>query len=462
MNIRNKLILLFVSIVALIVVASSIAVYFFSADYRQDEFYTRLTMKAKSVARLAIEVKEVTHDVLMKIEADNPMNLTMEEVRVYDSKNEILYTSDEHNFIAIDQQLLDEVRKKGEVRFTRGEYECLGYLFTDQFGSFVVIVAAVDIYGINKLSNLRTILLIVFGASIFIILFSGFFYVGRMLQPISRVISEVDDISATSLHRRVQTGNGKDEMSKLSNTFNSMLERLEQAFTTQKHFISNASHEIRNPLTAILGQIDVSLLNERSTAEYVKVLQSVREDITNLKNVSNRLLLLAQASMEDVEKRFTVLRLDQLLWDSRTELNKLHPEYSISIEMDTSIDDESRLNVNGDEQLLKAAIINVLDNGCKYSVNNKVSVLLKSSEGKTMLEFKDHGIGIPEDDLPHLFEPFYRGKNTDSYKGNGIGLSLVYRIVKSHLGDISIQSQVNQGTVITILLPINVHHAHAQ
>jgi signal transduction histidine kinase len=457
MNIRNKLIFLFVSIVALILVASSVAVYYFSANYREDEFYTRLTSKAKAVARLTVEVEEVTHEVLKKIETDNPMNLTMEEVRVYDEKNNILYTSDQENFIEIDNKLLDQVRAKQEVRFRRGDYECLGYLYTDRFGHFVVIVAAVDIYGLQKLSNLRTILFVVFGVSILLIFISGYFYVSRMLQPIAKVIREVDDISATSLHRRVDVGNGKDEMSKLSSTFNSMLERLEQAFTTQKNFIANASHEIRNPLTAILGQIDVSLLNERSTSEYIKVLQSLREDITNLKTVSNRLLLLAQASMEDVEKRFTVLRLDQLLWDSRTELNKLHPEYSISIEMDSSIDDESRLNVNGDEQLLKAAIINVLDNGCKYSASNKVSVLLKSDGGKTMLEFKDHGIGIPEEDLPHLFEPFYRGKNTENFKGNGIGLSLVYRIVKSHFGDIRIRSQINQGTVLTILLPITSH-----
>lgn len=457
MNIRNKLIVLFVSIVALILVTSSVAVYYFSADYRKDEFYSRLLSKAKAVARLAIEVKEVTHEVLVKIENDNPMNLTMEEVRVYDKDNKILYTSDEDNFIVIDKRLLQEVREKGEVRFTRGEYECLGYLFTDEFGHFVVIVAAVDIYGIQKMSNLRTILLVVFGGAIFIILLAGYFYVGRMLQPISKVIREVDDISVTSLHRRVNAGNGKDEMSKLSSTFNNMLERLEQAFTTQKNFIANASHEIRNPLTAILGQIDVSLLNERSSTEYIKVLQSLREDITNLKNVSNRLLLLAQASVEDVEKRFTTLRLDQLLWDSRAELNKQHPEYSISIDVDSSIDDESKMNVNGDEQLLKAAIINVLDNGCKYSVNNNVSVLLKSQAGKAILQFKDHGIGIPEEDLPHLFEPFYRGSNTDSYKGNGIGLSLVYRIVKSHFGDIRIQSQVNSGTVLTILLPTTTH-----
>lgn len=454
MNIRNKLLLLFVSIVAVILSATSLAVYFFSADYRRDEFYTRLRSKAQNVARLAIEVEEITHKVLLKIEADNPMSLSREEVGVYNSNNVALYTSDEQTVVEIDRKLLDDVRKKKEIRFSKGEYECMGYLYTDRFGEFVVIIAAVDIYGYTKMSNLRTILLVVFGAAIFITFISGYFYVSRVLQPISKVIREVDDISATSLHRRVEAGNGKDEMSQLSSTFNKMLERIETAFTTQKNFIANASHEIRNPLTAILGQIDVTLLNERSAAEYTKVLQSLREDITNMKTVSNRLLLLAQASVEDVEKRFTVLRLDELLWDSRVELNKLHPAYSISIEMDETIDDESKLVVNGDEQLLKAAITNVLDNGCKYSVNNKVSVLLKSNGRKAILEFKDHGIGIPDEDLPHLFEPFYRGHNTENYKGNGIGLSLVYRIIKSHFGDIRIQSQVNKGTVLTILLPV--------
>lgn len=457
MNIRNKLILLFVSIVALILVATSIAVYFFSADYRRDEFYTRLQNKAKATAHLVIEVEEVTPELLRKIEADNPMNLTHEEIRVYDHANEIIYSSDLEDFISIDDKLIDLVRQQREVRFQKGDYECLGILYTDRFGDFVVIVGGQDIYGITKLSNLRTILFVVSGAAIIIILFSGYFYVGRALQPIAKVISEVDDISATSLHRRVNAGNGKDELSKLSSTFNNMLERLESAFATQKNFIANASHEIRNPLTAILGQIDVSLLNERSAAEYQKVLQSIREDINNLKNVSNRLLLLAQASMENVEQRFTGVRLDQLLWDAKSELTKLHPEYSISIEMDGSLDDESKLKVNGDEQLLKAAIVNVMDNGCKYTPNHKVAVSFRSSEGNSVLEFVDNGIGIPKEDLPHLFEPFYRGKNAENFKGNGIGLSLVYRIVKSHKGDIRINSETGVGTTITIQLPVSLH-----
>ncbi len=453
MNIRNKLILRFVSIVALILVASSIAVYFFSANNREEEFYKRLENKARITARLLIEVDEVTADILKKIEKDNPMNLPDEELKIYDFQNKVLYTSDKEEFVKIDSAMLDKVRLEKTVRFTTGRYECLGFLYSDRYGHFVVIVGAVDTHGIQKLSNLRTILLIVFGIAIFIILISGYLYVSKALLPISKVINEVDDISATSLHRRLDEGAGHDELSKLAKTFNKMLERLESAFKIQKTFIANASHEIRNPLTSILGQIDVSLLSPRSVDEYQNVLKSLREDITNLKTVSNRLLLLAQASTEDVEKRFSVLRLDQLLWDAKAELGKTHPHYKIIVDLDSVIDDESKLKVNGDELLLKGAIVNILDNGCKYSPDNRVVARLSSFDRKMMIEFRDNGIGISEDDIPNLAEPFYRGKNAQTYRGNGIGLSLADRVIKSHMGYLQIDSQLNKGTSVSIFLP---------
>ncbi len=261
MNIRNRLIILFVSIVALILLATSVSVYFFSANNRHEEFYKRLENKARNTARLLIEVDEVTPEVLKRIEKDNPVSLPEEEIKIYDFHNRVLFSSDKEEFIRVDTALLDKVRLETEVRFNTGQYECLGFLFTDRYGHFVVITGAVDIYGQQKLANLRTIFFIVFGVAIIIILIAGYMYVGNALSPISKVISEVDDISATSLHRRLNVGKGKDEFSKLAITFNSMLSRLDQAFASQKTFIANASHELRNPLTAILGQIEVSLLS---------------------------------------------------------------------------------------------------------------------------------------------------------------------------------------------------------
>ncbi len=456
MSIRNKLILLFVSIVALILTGTSVAVYFFSAYNREEEFYKRLENKARITAKLLIEVDEVTPEVLKRIEKDNPTSLPNEEIKIYDGRNNVLYTSDKEEFLKILPSTLNQVRARHVVRFRQDEYECLAFLYADRFGEFVVVAGAIDQYGNQKLANLRTILLVVAGIAILIILVSGYFYVSKALQPIAKVIHEVDDISATSLHRRLEEGDSHDEFSKLARTFNQMLARLEQAFATQKTFISNASHELRNPMTAILGQIDVSLLNTRSAEEYQSVLRSIREDISNLITVSNRLLLLAQASAEDVEKRFTLVRLDQLLWDAKEELVKTHPDYQIEIDMEPSVDDEGKLEVQGDEQLLKGAIINILDNGCKYSPDHRVWVRIGSSGKRTVLNFRDMGIGISPEDLPYLFEPFYRGKNAQTFKGNGIGLSLAYRVIKSHLGDIDVETAVNKGTRIMVSLPRSI------
>jgi signal transduction histidine kinase len=462
MNIRNKLIILFISIVALISIVTSLAIYFFSSDYRQDEFYRRLESKGRITAKLLIEFEEVDNELLKKIEKDNPINLYKEKMIIYDVHNTILYSSDEEGVIKVSKEILDKAKLEGLVRFTQTEYEAVGFLYTDKYDRFVVIVAAIDIYGLTALKDLRTIMFVVFVASIIIILISGYFYVGNALKPIARVIYEVDDISDTSLYRRVDEGNGRDEISRLAKTFNSMLGRLETAFTAQKLFIANASHELRNPLTAILGQIDVCLLKERPTQEYQNVLKSLREDITNFNIVSNRLLLLTQASLDNSENGFTMHRSDQLLWEAKSELSKLHSDYVINIELDSNIDDDAKLNVLADEQLLKGAFVNIMDNACKYSDNHKVEVsLMPGADNTIILKFQDAGMGIADDDRLHIFEPFFRGKNSKNFKGNGIGLSLVYRIIKSHKGQIEIDSSVGHGTNVTITLPIAIQFINA-
>lgn len=454
MNIRKKLIFLFVSIVALIFVGSSVSIYFFSADYREDDFYRRMENKARITARLLIEVDEVTEELLRRIEEDNPISLSNEKIIIYDFQNSVLYSSDDEGQIVVDADLLDRIRVDGSVRFTQDEFEALGFLYSDRFDRVVVIVAATDIYGLNKLKNLRAILLIVFAAGVIIIFISAAFYVGKALEPIKKVIREVDDISAGSLHRRVDEGNGNDEISNLARTFNNMLARLETAFVAQKQFIANASHELRNPLTAMLGQIDVTLISKRDATEYELVLSSLKEDIVNLKNVSNRLLLLAQASVEDTNRRMTPQRADQLLWEAKAELDKLQLKYNIVIEMDPGIADDDRLMVLADEQLLKGAFVNVMDNACKYSANRRVHIRVQPHGNVIRLQFTDDGIGIPPEDLPHIFEPFYRGRNVNTVKGTGIGLSLVSRIVKAHGGAMEVTSRPEHGTSVLIVLPI--------
>ncbi|MBU1717661.1 MAG: HAMP domain-containing protein, partial [Bacteroidetes bacterium] len=394
MQIRQKLTYQFIVFVAIILFLSSIAIYYFSASYRRDDFYTRMQSKATNTAKLLIEIEEVDSTLLRKMEKDNPVSMPEETIIIYDYKNDILYSSDEENSMNISSEMLDSIRLEKEKKYKTGTKEVLGFLFVDKYDRFVVIISAVDIYGLKKLKNLRTVLAIVFGISIILVYFAGWMYAGRALRPISKVIKQVDNITITSLNLRLDEGNTKDEIAKLSGTFNSMLQRLESAFKMQKEFISNASHELRTPLTTITGQLEVVLLKERSSDEYKQTVVSVLEDMNHLNTISNRLLLLAQASSETAEAAFSPIRIDDIVWQVQSEIQKRNPGYQIGVSIDMSIDDERMLTILGNEQLIKTAITNLVDNGCKYSSDNRVEVGISVSDDKMTLDFRDRGIGI--------------------------------------------------------------------
>ncbi len=454
MQIRQRLTYQFILVVALILFLSSLAIYYFSADYRKEDFYTRLFNKATSTAKLLIELEEVDVSLLRKIETDNPTSLPDEKILIFDEHEELLYSSDKENVLRITPAMLGKIREGDELRYVQDKYEVLGFLFSDKSDHFVVLAAAIDIYGLKKLKNLRTVLLTVFGVSIILVFLSGWIYAGRALQPISKVIDQVDDITITSLNLRVAEGSENDEISKLARTFNNMLGRLETAFKMQRTFIANASHELRTPLTTITGQLEVTLMNERSKEEYKHIMISVLEDIQNLNNVSNRLLLLAQASSEAMATDFKAVRIDDMIWQVVSDIRRRNPDYKIQVSLDPGFRDENQLTITGNEFLMRTAFINVIDNGCKYAPDHQVFVSITPRRHQIILKFKDEGIGIDPQDLAHIFEPFYRGKNAIATKGHGIGLSLVERIIKLHEGTIEISSVPQKGTVLTMTMPL--------
>ena len=453
MNIRNRLTLRFILMVVFILLMASFLIYIFSADYREEAFYDRLQSKANITAKLLIEVEEIDSDLLTKIEKDNPASLPNEKIIIFDFKNDILFSTDDNKIIAIDNALLDRIRLEDEVRFKQDDFEVLGFLFKGQYDRFAVVAAATDIYGYNKLKNLRTILFTVFVISMFLVSVSGWIFAGKALQPISKVIHKVDEISISSLDLRVDEGNGQDEIAHMAKTFNKMLTRLEDSFKLQKNFIASASHELRTPLTVIRGQLEVALLSTRTEDEYRNVFHSVLDDIKNLSHLSNRLLLLAQTSSVGFKLNRVKLRLDEVIWQTRDELLKNNPKFAVHIDIDQNLDEESKLTIKGDEQLIKVALANIVENGCKYSPDHFINITMSSSPKAVKVVFKDNGIGIPPQDLPNIFEPFYRAGNTGSIKGHGIGLSVVNRIVMQHKGQINISSYEGKGTTITIHFP---------
>lgn len=454
MEIRKKLLYQFIGIVAMILIFTSFSVYFSFSESRKQEFYERLGSKARMVAQMLIDIDEIDVELLKRIEKNNPVSLPNEKIVIFDYQDNIVYSTDENDFLIITPDMINEVRLKEEVRLKQNTHEILGQFYAGKYDRYVVFSAAQDIYGIGKLQRLRIILLVVFLIGLFIVFISGKIFVSRALTPISNIMAQVSAIGESNLNARISEGNGRDELSQLAQTFNKMLERIESAFKTQKNFIANASHELRTPLTVITGHMEVILMQARSNEEYRKTIVSVLGNIKNLNHISNRLLQLAQASSEMISSDLNPARVDEILWKSRQDVLNMNNEFQININFSSSIDDDDKLLISGNEQLLRIAISNLMDNGCKYSGNNTVDICVNDENSSILISFSDSGIGISEEELQMIFQPFYRAKNALGTKGHGIGLSLVEKIVKLHKGKIKVESELNKGSTFTVILPL--------
>jgi signal transduction histidine kinase len=251
----------------------------------------------------------------------------------------------------------------------------------------------------------------------------------------------------------LNSNGNKDELSELADTFNEMLNRLENSFDAQKDFISNISHELRTPLAAIITELELSTNKDRTIKEYKTAILNALNDARKLVRLSNSLLDLAKASYDPSEIAFKPIRIDEILLDARQQVQKANHDYKIDIHIENDFENDNQISVNGNEYLLKVAFANLMENGCKFSSEHQCIVSVLFNDENIKLKFTDNGIGISEDDLQNIFTPFYWGENKQFAEGNGIGLSLTQKIIQLNKGSVSVQSIQGKGTTFTIELP---------
>ncbi len=302
-------------------------------------------------------------------------------------------------------------------------------------------------------SGLRSTLFFAFVASIIIITVVGRFLSSKALQPVSKLVDNVNTITASNLHQTVDEGNGKDELAELAITFNKMLKRLEYSFGAQKLFVYNISHELRTPLAAMIGELDLALSKDRSIEDYKQVIGLSLNDAKRISRLINGMLDLAKASYDQSEVSFKELRLDEILLDASRQVMDKNKTFTVPLSFDQEIENDQYITIRGNEYLLTTAFVNLMENGCKFSSKKQCKVSISYSKEKTIINFVDEGIGIPAEELENIFTPFYRGSNSQYAEGYGIGLSLCQKIVELHKGSIAVSSAANKGTIFTVVFP---------
>jgi two-component system, OmpR family, sensor histidine kinase ArlS len=455
MPVRVRITLIFSLLVFIILTIVCFGIYYFSYQTRINNIKSRLSNRAITTGRLLSQREIFDRHLIQRIDSSTTLSYKNKIVEAfnYQNKRVYLYSDAPDDTVHVNQTILDNARVKGSLYFTEGNREIVAYHYSDNNSRLVMVVAGEDVEGRENLKNLSEILLISFLVGNIFVLISGYFFSRGLLLPIKNISKDVAEISAHNLARRIKTGTSKDEWYQLSNTLNELLNRLQESFDMQRRFISNASHELSTPLTAILSQLEVNLQRERSGEEYRKVLQSINQDVQHLTKLTQTLLEFAKASGNPGGLEINLVRIDEIILSLPAEALKINSSYSVKIEFDNLPEEEESLLVFGNETLLFTAINNIVINACKYSDDHQANVKLKVMGNMVSIDVTDRGKGINSSEFEKIFQPFYRIEENRNEGGFGLGLSLAYRIIKIHKGGIEVSSEPGKGTSFQIQLP---------
>ncbi|WP_448781105.1 ATP-binding protein [Bacteroides congonensis] len=442
MKVGSK-IALFYTLASVLTTVIIIAVfYIFSTQYINRLYASYLREKAYLTAQKHWEKDEVDEQSYQIIQRkyDELLPEAHEILLNMDSLSEVRDTLDK--YLTQQQQAL-LITGEDSIPFSFKYKDQLGaaLYYPDNEGNFIVLVMSRNAYGteIQEHLLLLSIFLVLFSS--ILIYFIGKIYSGRILVPLQHILKELKRIRANSLNRRLkQTGNN-DELEEIIVTLNHMLDRLDSAFKAEKSFVSHASHELNNPITAIQGECEISLLKERSTGEYVEALQRISSESKRLSNLIRHLLFLSRQDEELLKTNIEEISLQDMLTDLTADNDRirLHTRES-----------GAPAAVQANSYLLKIALKNIIDNACKYS-EKEVDIILSRINRQVVIEIEDRGIGIPQEEIEHIFQSFYRGSNTHDYAGQGIGLSLTMKIISAYNGKLEISSEIEKGTKVRVI-----------
>ena len=445
MLIKNKIILLFTALVITIQVIFSLYVYYYYSFYRQQEFQSRLTGKAQMSARLFIKNDSIDHQLRNSIKKGDLVTLVNEKISIYDKAHNLLYTNRDDISQTQNRQYLSKIQPGDILHFTEKDTETIGMYYHFENKQYIVFASAYDWFGFTKLYNLKSILIIGNIIVFVLTIFAAWFFANHLLQPIAAMVDRMAQITEKNLHARLHEGNKKDEIAKLSITFNQMLNRLMYAFESQKSFVSHASHELRTPISNILGTLETSLAYDHTHEDYRKSIVSSIEEIIRVKELTNGLLQLAKLDNVSNIPAETV-RVDEAVLTAVSSINAKYPAQKINISLDSEANIEENLTLVSNFFLLVSVFQNIIDNACRYSRHQPVNILIDASEtdhsiGVTII---DSGRGMSQNDMNHIFEPLYRGEDTHDVPGYGIGMALCKKIIDLYHGEIIINSTVGE------------------
>src|SRR6267154_1206268 len=457
-SVRTRLTVWYAAVLALSLIAFAVIVYYAAANIfysRQDELLrsTAQTVASAYVQELEEEQStEKANDVVLA-----QMVFPNRYVEVADADGRVVAWSSNlaGHQLTVPPAVLSEARQDGAFVVLNQLRVAVVPLSVDRSKQIGFAIVAEPLSVVDEgLRRLRRDFL--FGVPLILLLASigGYFLARKSLSPIALMNQQTQLITAKNLSARLDVAHPRDEVGRLATTINELLARLDAVFQEQKRFIADASHELRTPLAVLRGETEVALQQERATPEYKESLVLIKDEAERLSRIVENLFLLARQPVEAASMVRDTVRLDALVADCARAAQVLATQKGLRL----NISGELRaITVNGDDEMLKRMLLNLLDNAVKYTPSGgEVSITLGSQNGEGRIVVTDNGIGIPAEDQPRIFDRFYRVDKTRSRAlgGAGLGLAIARWIAEGHGGSLSVESAPGTGSAFTVELPL--------
>ncbi|MDI3481043.1 MAG: two-component system, OmpR family, heavy metal sensor histidine kinase CusS [Tepidanaerobacteraceae bacterium] len=372
-------------------------------------------------------------------------------ITVYDKRDQIIFGGD-GIYPDIDIQKPSE-EKLRVIKTKDNTWMIYDRPVHEENGLIAWVRASRSLMPVGKtMENLRDILFLTIPLFLIIASGGGMFLASRALAPIDRITKTARAIGHGDLSRRLNMPNVQDEVGRLAMTFDEMLDRLEKSFKKERQFTSDASHELRTPIAVIRAIAEETLTGERNGDEYREALEIILKEAAKMGKMVSQLLLLTRGDEGRYRLEMEKIDLKIVVEDVAGEMQSMAEQHGI----DLCIDAGKSVVVKGDQTLLTRLFMNLIENAVKYNKRGGwVKVTLDEVKDFARIIVEDSGIGIPEEDLPHVFDRFYRVDRSRSTDGTGLGLSIVQWIVKIHSGKIDVMSHPDKGTRFIVYLPLN-------
>lgn len=301
----------------------------------------------------------------------------------------------------------------------------------------------------GSLLSLGSLILFV---SISVLIYLGYILIALLLRPLEQITNALDEINANNLSTRIELENDSKDVIQLVTSINTMIQRIENSFKQIQQFTSDASHELRTPLAILMGELEIGLHTSKSKQDFQEVILSALDEVIRLSKVVSSLLELSKAESGKLLLQFEKTNISDLLLDLLEDAEILSEAKKINLQHSV----ERSVYAEVDSSKIHQALLNIIENSIKYTQEEgEVSIVLDSDSQFVIIEVKDNGIGMTEEELPFIFDRFYRAdvSRSTAIQGTGIGLAIVKWILEGHDAITTVKSKPNEGTTFLIKLP---------